>query len=88
MVIVEDTLVVLRGCNGQRARSVAQREERHFRADQALLDHEARAGGAELTIVHRGANGLVRLSAIRRDDDAFSGRQTVSFQHYRETERP
>ena len=51
-VVVEDALVILRRADRHRARAVAEREERHLGPDEALLDDEARARGAELLLLH------------------------------------
>ncbi len=47
-VLVEDALVVLRASERDRRPAVAQVEERDLRSGQALFDHDARAGVAEL----------------------------------------
>ena len=61
LVAVEDALVILRRADRRARAAVAQREERHFRAAEAFLDHDASAGVAELLLVHRARGSRRRL---------------------------
>ena len=85
-IAVEDALVVLRGAEGDRALAVTDREEGHFRTGKAFLEHDAGAGGAELTVFHHRAYRVLGFDTVRGHDDALPRGQTVSLDHNRQTE--
>ena len=78
--------MILRRAERNRLPAVAQHEERHLGTREALLDDDARAGLAELTLLHHGANGGVGLGAVGGNDDALSGREAVGLDHDRQAE--
>ena len=82
-VVVEDALVILRRADRDGARAVADREERHFRPDQAFFDHEPIAGGAEFPLAHGVGDRALGGGTILGDHHALAGRQSVGLQHHR-----
>ena len=82
-----DPLVILRGAERHaRASPSHEDEERDLGSGEALLDHEPRAGGAELPIEHRRADGRLGLRRVLGDDDALAGGEAVGLDDDREAE--
>ena len=85
-ITVEDPFVILGRPDRHRARSIADREERHFGTAEALFDDEPIPGRAEFSVAHRFANRRLGARSIVGDDHALTRREAVGLQHDRETE--
>ena len=85
-ILVEDALVILGGQQRHGPGAVRDDEERHLRTDEALLEDEPRAGIAELGARPSWSAPLARRFAVRRNDDALAGGETVRLQRRREAE--
>src|SRR4029434_6325601 len=84
-IAVKNPFVILRCPERYRTLAIAEKECRYFGARQAFLNHEARTGGSELLVDHRGPHGGLCLSTIGRDCHTLAGRQTVRFDDHRES---
>jgi hypothetical protein len=85
-VVVTDAFVILRAAEIRRVLAIGEKKERHLGSRQAFLDHQPRAGRAELFVDHRGAHGGFRLGTIGRDCHALPGRQTIGLHDHWKTE--
>src|SRR4030095_7675711 len=65
-IAVKNPFVILRCPERYRTLAIAEKECRYFGARQAFLNHEARTGGSELLVDHRGPHGGLCLRTIRR----------------------
>ena len=79
LVVVEGTLVVLRGDQRQDVLAVTEREEAHLLADQEFLDHDRGAGRAEAVARQHVARRLDRLLDRLGHDDALAGGKAIGF---------
>ena len=77
LVAVAQALVVLAGGERQHVRAVAHDDEARFLALEELLDHHARAGGAELVLAEHRVDRGVRFLARRGDHHALARGEAV-----------
>src|SRR5262249_15723056 len=82
-VFVEDRLVILRGAERQRRRSIRQHEERDLLTAHALLDHDGPAGLAEPTLIEAERDGTIRFLERLTDERALARCQAVGLDDQR-----
>ena len=85
-IAVERALVIFGGSQRERARAIAQNEERRFAPDEQFLDDEARAGLAEPLVDHHRLHLRLCVGKIRGNDDALARGEAIGFQHDRKSE--
>jgi hypothetical protein len=83
-VAVKDALVVARRLERAEGLAVGDGEDRDLLADEALLDHHARAGVAELAPPHHAVDRVGRFTRVLRDDDPLARREPVGLDDDRE----
>ena len=83
LVAVKDLLVILRGGQGKNMGAIRQRQKRGLFAAQELLNHDLVAGRAKLTLAHNGGDCGLGFGLGGAQQDAFSSRKTIGFDHNR-----
>src|SRR5262245_11234834 len=82
LIVVENSLVVLRRADGYRASPIADDKKRDLRSPQMLFDHKPVASGAKSVIGHCCGDGRFSLFSIGCDDNTFARGQPVSLEDH------